>query len=545
MEMSPTKQKKPKSCCIRMCMNPTFVSITGYFTIILVLLLFLFLFVEAGDEMGSPLLDDMKVLDDVVNILPFGAMLAILFVSILLCCNIWYITSLYQMWKKDFSHRYYRTQEKSPEYVDEKPPNFIPECVTPKAYAHMKELAIKIYEAIPFHQQLDVKLEAPSLNMDNIKISFWDYIWAWYFVGPNAVLLWVYGIGGMLLREKRWFRCICCCWRRGPQQTMYKDGQCEGEIVEFSYDRLVPKLLLEAMQVIRYSGMEDVGDKKHATFTWTNLPILAIVKGEDGIPKNALERAEEFRVVISLPDKLFVSATLIQDGKEKSLTATQATTLIWQDTIIPFHVKLHAYANWAVNARNYDNSYARRASMITVMYNYFGHTIFPTLTPMWHNWGWAKQLWTDVVPLVNAGVEDGLKAHTCSKLREIAPYSNVCNFIYQLREPFLNEFKQYKDEFPEIDGDAFYIGTVMHSLDHTNMGWNMEDPLWLDTSDEEYGHIAEMGRFVRAGFVDDIPFETWHKRFRGAPHPFYKKIYELAKKINEKLADNMDTAIIK
>merc|ERR1719285_1450758 len=121
--------------------------------------------------------------------------------------------------------------------------------------------------------------------------------------------------------------------------------------------------------------MEDVGDKKHATFTWTNLPILAIVKGEDGIPKNALERAEEFRVVISLPDKLFVSATLIKDGKEKSLTATQATTLIWQDTIIPFHVKLHAYANWAVN--------------------YFGHTIFPTLTPMWHNWGWAKQLWTD------------------------------------------------------------------------------------------------------------------------------------------------------
>lgn len=543
MEMSSSKHKKPESCCVRM--NSIYVSITGYFTVILTLLLFLFLCVEAGDDLGSPLLDEVKVLDEVVDVLPFSAMLAILIASILFCCNIWYITSRYQIWKKDFSHRYYRTQKESPEYVEEVPPNFVPECETPKAYANMKELAIKVYDTIPFHEELGVKLEAPSLNMDNIKISFWDYMWSWYFVGPNAVLLWVYGIGGMLLREKSWFRCICCCWRGGAQKTMYKDGQCEGDIVEFSYDRLVPKLLLEAMQVIRYSGMEDVGDKKHATFTFTNFPILAIVKGEDGRPKNALERADEFSVVISLPDKLFVSASLVQDGKVKSLTASQATTLIWQDTITAFHVKLHAYANWAVNARNYDNSYARRASMITVMYNYFGHTIFPTLAEMWHNWGLAKQLWTGVVLILNAGVEDGLNAHKESKLQEIAPYSNVCDFVYQLREPFLKEFKQYKDEFPEIDGDALYIGTVMHSLDHTNMGWNMEDPLWLDTADKEYGHIAELGRFVRAGFVDDIPFETWHKRFRGAPHPFYKKIYQLAKKINKKMADNMETAIIK
>ena len=94
-------------------------------------------------------------------------------------------------------------------------------------------------------------------------------------------------------------------------------------------------------------------------------------------------------------------------------------------------------------------------------------------------------------------------------------------------------------------GEAMFVGTVMHSLDHTRMDWNLEDVLWLDTSHPEYGKMAEMGRIVKVGFVKDLPGLLFHKRYKGANHPFYDKIYQEAAKINLKLADNMDTCIVK
>ena len=30
-----------------------------------------------------------------------------------------------------------------------------------------------------------------------------------------------------------------------------------------------------------------------------------------------------------------------------------------------------------------------------------------------------------------------------------------------------------------------FVGTILHSLDHTLMGWNLEDPLWLDVESDE------------------------------------------------------------
>ena len=100
-------------------------------------------------------------------------------------------------------------------------------------------------------------------------------------------------------------------------------------------------------------------------------------------------------------------------------------------------------------------------------------------------------------------------------------------------------------DFPGIDGEAMFIGTVLHSLDHTNMAWNLLDTLWLDTSDARFGNLAELGRFVRAGFVDDLPGVCWPRHFQHAPHPFYAAVYAEARKIDEKLARHMDSAIIK
>lgn len=109
----------------------------------------------------------------------------------------------------------------------------------------------------------------------------------------------------------------------------------------------------------------------------------------------------------------------------------------------------------------------------------------------------------------------------------------------------MTQFEKYRNEFPGVDGEALFIGTVLHSLDHTTMDWNLEDPLWLDVDDPEYGHMARIGRIVKVGFVADVPGLLFHKRFKGCKHPFYSSVYEKAAKIDVKYADHMDTCIIK
>jgi hypothetical protein len=57
-----------------------------------------------------------------------------------------------------------------------------------------------------------------------------------------------------------------------------------------------------------------------------------------------------------------------------------------------------------------------------------------------------------------------LRPHYAHKLVEISKYSNICRFVHQLREPFLKAFEWHKDDFPQVNGDAFYIGTVMQCV---------------------------------------------------------------------------------
>jgi len=381
-----------------------------------------------------------------------------------------------------------------------------------------------------------------ELDMDNLRISFADYVWCWYCVGPSAVVLWLTGVSAMLFRA----------WgaRRGcvrPQAFMRRDGQGQGAKVPFEPERLVAKLLLESMQMVRYdaagaedeSGADGTADEL-ATFRWLELPCLD--------KQNELVMYGEMRVVLSLKknNKRMVRATL--DGEP--LSATQAVTLIWFDTIFAFHVKLHAYANWSVNSLNFDCEYARRASTITVMYNYFGYTVFPVLVRTFHSIGLTSHAWYNVQPVIECGLKQGLLTASGTLALTQLPaalrsHSNLCAFIDDLRMPFLEEFHKERECFPHVNGTCLYIGSVLHSLDHTNMAWNVEDPLWLDTTDERFGHLAECGRFVRAGFVDSPPGICWPRNYSNAPEPFYKAVYKRALELNPRLADAMETTIIK
>ena len=240
------------------------------------------------------------------------------------------------------------------------------------------------------------------------------------------------------------------------------------------------------------------------------------------------------------------------------------------------HVKLHAMANWGVNvdeALADVNPFFRQSSVVTVLYNYFGYTSFNGFFETWAKEGLVSPGWMKPEkPLVQA-FNHGIKANVWqhSQIVELVKYSEFVNFVVQVRAIFTAEFQKHKDLFPGTDGEAseskwvynlfethirslsnnsllllsVFVGTVLHSLDHCLMDWNLKDPLWLDVDDPRFGKMAEVGRVVKVGFVSDVPGLYFHKRFKGSGHPFYEAVYKKAAKINKKLADNMDTCIIK
>ena len=99
---------------------------------------------------------------------------------------------------------------------------------------------------------------APKLDLDNVKISFGDFLWVSYIIVPNAVLLWIIGICKLL-------------FKRGQKEWMYSEGQHHGPRVHFSHERLVAKMLLESTEIVRYEGKIAVGNSEHATFRWKKL----------------------------------------------------------------------------------------------------------------------------------------------------------------------------------------------------------------------------------------------------------------------------------
>lgn len=52
----------------------------------------------------------------------------------------------------------------------------------------------------------------------------------------------------------------------------------------------------------------------------------------------------------------------------------------------------------------------------------------------------------------------------------LSTYINLTSsqFVVKVRALFLAEFANHKELFPGIDGEAMFVGTVLHSLDHVS-----------------------------------------------------------------------------
>ena len=150
--------------------------------------------------------------------------------------------------------------------------------------------------------------------------------------------------------------------------------------------------------------------------------------------------------------------------------------------------------------------------------------------------GWAAPH-APLLKTINHGIEENIWNH--SHIEGLAKHSRLVKFVIMVRTIFLHEFQKQKDIFPGIDRKAMFVGTILHSLDHTLADWNLMDRLYLDTDDIRFGKMAEIGQVVKVGFVSDIDGLYFQKRFKNSGHPFYDAMYEKAAKIDNVFADNM------
>jgi len=347
-----------------------------------------------------------------------------------------------------------------------------------------------------------------------------DFLWGFIFIGPMSYLLWKKGTLVLSIR-----------------QYLVKKGILKVEKPDI--ETLIGTLCLEQSQVINYFAKTKKGSKlgNIAGFFFPDFPY---------VDNNCnFLVADLFAVDIDLDTKKFVKAKL----DDVDLTASETLILLWFNTIAAQHVKLHSMANWGINdheSLQETNPFLQQNSVVTAIYNFFGYSAFSNFFKTWEKQGLLSDGWSKKNPFikcVNHGIREGVGQH--GNITDLMRYSRFVNFSVKVRTIFIKEFGRHKHLFPGIDGEALFVGTVLHSLDHTLMEWNLLDPLWLDIEDKKFGKMAELGRIVRVGFVEDVPFLYFNKRFKGSTHPFYQRVYERAAKIDKDLADNMDTCIIK
>ena len=350
-------------------------------------------------------------------------------------------------------------------------------------------------------------------------INFSSFLWAHTFIGPFSYALWKIGVTWLSIR-----------------QHLHQLGVMT--LKPFDPDLIIGKLCLEQSQVVHYGVKikKENGQGYIAGFFFPDFPYI----DQD----STYRVANLFTVEIDLDTKKFIKAKL----DDSDLLASQTMILLWFNIIAAQHVKLHAMANWAVNVDNNvrkKNPFFYRNSVVTSVYNYFGYSCFKTYMKGWEKRGLLKLGFDpdSLIACFDHGIRENIVMH--QNISDLSNYSRLVKFVIEVRGIFLKEFTVHRDSFPGVNPEAMFVGTVLHSLDHTLMEWNLEDPLWLDVNDTRFGVMAQIGRIVRVGFVEDVPLLYFHKRFKGSKHPFYEAVYEKAAKIDIKLADNMDTCIIK
>merc|ERR1712113_381837 len=220
------------------------------------------------------------------------------------------------------------------------------------------------------------------------------------------------------------------------------------------------------------------------------------------------------------------------------------------------HPVVHSFANWGLNTGRHMQWFIRRMACITVKYNNIGVESYPAVMNLLRRLGLASININDITTRLTCYVHHSVPNHQRNvtlesrgcpfrSLQQLRPHSEVVDFIFKVRTVFLAEFIKHQNDFPGMDGEAHFIGTVMHSIDHRNGARLVDNRVFTGkhpSKNPVYAGTHEWASFAHACAMDRPPLRMFECSFKRAGHPFYRKVYKYAEKINMRLAGYMEAA---
>ena len=371
-------------------------------------------------------------------------------------------------------------------------------------------------------------VHAGRLHMDHLPLSFTDYLWCNFFILPPSILHFI--IGG---RKTTGLLGIFCDRLRQKLGIFYKIPD------ETEASNMVANLLLECISLAVWCKSITVG---RATFSIPN--SSRIIPNKDEVISGTLV------IMVNLKERKMVEATHGTGEGATFLGSHDALALLFIALVGNVHPLVHSYANWGVNLNENINWFIRRMGVITVKYNNIGVETYPLVVKLFKAVGitsYTSKNLSRLTQFMNHNVPNH-NFQTCRgfALQNLKAHSEAVSFLFKVRKFFLSALERYKEDFPAIDNEALFIGTVMHSLDHRNCSHYLDSRVFTNShpgKDPSFEVDHEFASITLSCAVDQPPGRLFSCSFRHAPHPFYQEVYEFAKGVNPRLAGYMEACI--
>jgi len=352
-----------------------------------------------------------------------------------------------------------------------------------------------------------------KLDMDHIYLSFSDYLWAGWHVTPPAFT-------GLLYGGKGSSGLIGILWQRAKFSL--------GVAAKPPSDELISEWLFKFMTntcCLVYA----IYDGK-SKCTWKVDGVTHLLEGGK-VEVGTLE------MVADMDSETMGGFKF--NGRE--ISAYGAFLLSANLSSMQTHPVVHAYANWGLNPELESNWWIRRMGLITVKYNNIGIMAYPWLIECLNQMGitTVSKKTTKLQLHINHNVPPH---HDLQGLRERHTFSK---FLIDVRRYFLVKFEKYAKDFAGIDGEALFIGTVMHSIDHRQAVYNSVPILIpMDGHVDPEWQLDHENALIALNMSGAKPhYRPYENRYSHAPHPFYREVYEFARTIDQTLADMMEACI--
>jgi hypothetical protein len=388
-----------------------------------------------------------------------------------------FVAFRYRRWRRDFSWRSGRRQPTCPSHGS------LPSLLT-RLHAGVVDKRVRPVqenlrqrsrpqtnvcnaEGLPVGEYLSN--EPNTLDMDHVYMNFLNYMWCSYFVFLNASVLVFAGTVTLFTRR-----------------AMVKWGWLTHPVMRPTYDArsMLGRILLNSSHVLHYLNKRQ---DKDGTWIATVGYKHVLIPDED----NNINTIETFLIEVDLPSQRMIKAVV----DDEEISPGDALLLaIWIAQVID-HPKLHAFANWGLNV-DHPDPFIRRNSVVSVMYNNFGAKSLGEVVEGLYELGMLSR---DFSPSVQAAIRHGIKQGVGyhGHLTELKDHVEYVKFMLAVRNKFMNSFSKWKNHFWGMDGEAFFLSTVVHAIDHFNPVEIIPDALLLENA-SKFHHLVECVTVVRS-----------------------------------------------